>query len=294
MDDRRYAQAAAGVAQRGWVGTADCLCECGESAPCQSFEPQARICDAWPLLARGRWHVIRQLLAESLLLSLSGGLLGLLLGYASVRLLLTVNVGGLPRLGEAGSAVALDMRILLFTLGVSVLTGILFGLVPAVTASRANLVASLNESGSRTGAGFRGASFRSILVVTEIALALVLVIGSMLLIRTYMKLQAVDPGFDTHNTLTMAMAMGGSRFETSAAVAQIIRQGTERIKSIPGVAEAAAGNGLPLQGAFGMPFDIVGRPKGNAPFSAAAQYYSISTELFRCLSDPSFARSRVH
>jgi putative ABC transport system permease protein len=230
--------------------------------------------------------VIRQLLAESLLLSVSGGLLGLLLGYASVRLLLMVNVGGLPRLGENGSAVALDMRVVLFTLGVSLFTGILFGLVPAVSASHPNLVASLNESGSRTGTGFRSASFRSFLVVTEIALALVLVIGSTLLIRTYLKLQAVDPGFDRHNTLTMAMSISGDRFQKSASVAQLIRQGTERIKAIPGVTEAAAGNGLPMQGAFGMPFDIVGRPKGKAPFTGAAQYYSVSWSFFDALKIP--------
>ncbi len=226
-------------------------------------------------------------LAESLpLLSLSGGLLGLLLGYVSVRLLLNVNVGGLPRLGEDGAAVALDVRVLLFTLGVSLITGILFGLVPAVSASRTNLVASLNESGSRTGTGFRSANFRSVLVVTEIALALVLVIGSTLLIRTYLKLQAVSPGFDTHNTLTMTMSISGSRFQTSAPIAQIIRQGTERLKSIPGVTEAAAGNGLPLQLGFGMPFDIVGLAKGKAPFTGGAQYYSVSWSYFDALKIP--------
>src|SRR5437763_331867 len=83
------------------------------------------------------------------------------------------------------------------------------------------------------------ARFRSVLVVTEIALALVLVIGSTLLVRTYLKLQAVDPGFDRHNTLTMAMSVSGNRFQTSAPVAQMIRQGTERIKTIPGVTEAS-------------------------------------------------------
>jgi putative ABC transport system permease protein len=237
-------------------------------------------------LGAGRWHVIRQLLAESLLLSISGGLLGLFLGYASVRLLLALNVGGLPRLGENGSAVALDIRVLLFTLGVSLFTGILFGLVPALSASRPNLVAGLNESGSRTGTGLRSAGFHSFLVVSEIALALVLVIGSTLLIRTYLKLQAVDPGFDTHNTLTMTMSISGSRFQTSAPVTQIIRQGTERIQTIPGVTEAAAGNGLPLQGAFGMPFDIVGRPKGKAPFTGGAQYLSISWSYFDALKIP--------
>jgi predicted permease len=237
-------------------------------------------------LGASRWQVIRQLLAESLLLSLSGGLLGLLLGYVSVRLLLNVNVGGLPRLGADGAAVALDLRLLLFTLGVSVFTGILFGLVPAVSASRTNLIANLNESGSRTGTGFRSANFRSVLVVTEIALALVLVIGSTLLIRSYLKLQAVDIGFDPRNTLTMAMAISGSQFQTSAPVTQIIRQGTDRIKTIPGVVEAAAGNGLPLQGGFGMPFDIVGRPKGKAPFTGGAGYYSVSWSYFDALKIP--------
>ena len=237
-------------------------------------------------LGAGRWQIIRQLLAESLLLSVMGGLLGLLLGYASVRLLLTVNVGGLPRLGVDGSAVALDMRVLLFTLGLSLLTGILFGLVPGVSATRSNLLASLNESGSRTGTGFRGAGFRSILVVTEIALALVLVIGSTLMVRTYLKLQAVDSGFDRRNTLTMAMSISGSRFQTSAPVAQMIRQGTERIKAIPGVVEAAAGDWLPMQGSFGMGFDIVGRPKGNAPFTGGAGYYSVSSGYFETFKIP--------
>jgi predicted permease len=237
-------------------------------------------------LGADRWHVVRQLLTESLLLSLSGGLLGLALGYISIRLLLSVNVGGLPRVGENGAAVALDTRVLFFTLGVSVLTGILFGLVPAISASRTDLVTHLNESGSRTGIGFRSTNFRSVLVVTEIALALILVIGSTLLIRTYLNLQAVNPGFDTHNTLTMAMSISGNRFQTSAPVAQMIRNGTERLRTIPGITEAATGNGLPLQGAFGMPFDIVGRPKGKSPFTGGAGYYSVSSDYFEAFKIP--------
>ena len=237
-------------------------------------------------LGAGRWQVIRQLLAESLLLSVAGGLIGLFLGYAGVRLLLTVNVGGLPRVGENGSAVALDMRVLLFTLGVSLLTGIMFGLAPAVNASRLNLVGGLNEGSSRGGTGFRSASFRSALVVTEIALALVLVIGSTLLIRTYLKLQAVDPGFDPRNTLTMGMSISGSRFQKSAPVTQIIRAGVDRLKNVPGVLAVSAGNGLPLLGAFGMSFDILGRPKGNAPFTGGAGYYSVAWNYFDALKIP--------
>src|SRR5215472_12769975 len=156
-------------------------------------------------LGAGRWHIIRQLLTESLLVSLTGGILGLVLGFAGVRFLLAINPGSIPRIGEDGSAVTLDLNVLLFTLGVSVLTGILFGMVPAISASRKSLAAVLNESSSRAGVGFRSGKVRSLLVVSEMALALVLVIGAALLIRTFMNLQSVDPGFDTHNVLTMAM-----------------------------------------------------------------------------------------
>ena len=159
----------------------------------------------------------------------------------------------------------LDGNVLLFTLGVSVLTGILFGLVPAISASRPNLVAALNESSSRSGVGFRSGKLRSVLVISEMALALVLVIGAALLIRTFMKLQAVDPGFDTHNVLTMSMSISGDRFQKTAGVAQLVRDGTERLKAVPGVTSAAATCCLPLHDSFGLPFDIVGRPKGNAP-----------------------------
>jgi putative ABC transport system permease protein len=112
------------------------------------------------------------------------------------------------------------------------------------------------------------------------ALALILVIGATLLIRTYLKLQAVDPGFDPRNTLAMAMSISGSRFQTTAPVEQIIREGTERLEATPGIVSAAAGNGLPLQGAFVMTFDVVGRPKGNAPFTGGAGYYSVSWRYF--------------
>jgi HAMP domain-containing protein len=124
-------------------------------------------------LGAGRGQIIRQLLTESLALSLTGGLLCLILGFVGVRLLLGINPGGIPRLGEDGSAVTLDLNILLFTLGVSVFTGILFGLVPAISASRPNLAATLNENGSRSSLGFSSGKLRSALVVSEMALALI-------------------------------------------------------------------------------------------------------------------------
>ncbi|MBT9331829.1 ABC transporter permease [Paracidobacterium acidisoli] len=231
-------------------------------------------------LGAGRWQIVRQLLIESLTLSLTGGVLGLILGFTGVRLLLAIAPGGIPRIGEDGSAVTLDAHVLLFTLGVSVLTGILFGLVPALSASRPNLAATLNESSSRSGVGFRSGRIRSLLVISEMALALILVIGAALFIRTFMKLQGVDPGFDPHNVLTLAMSVSGDRFRKTASVEQVIRAGTERLASVPGVAGAAAGNGLPLQGAFGMSFDVVGRPKGNTPFTGIVGYYSVSWNYF--------------
>jgi putative ABC transport system permease protein len=237
-------------------------------------------------LGAGRWHIIRQLLTESLVISLTGGILGLILGFAGVRFLLAINPGSIPRIGEDGSAVTVDSHVLLFTLGISVLTGIFFGLVPAITASRKNLAAILNESSNRSGVGFRSGKVRSVLVVSEMALALVLVIGAALLIRTFMKLQAVDPGFDKHNVLTMAMSISGDRFQKTSGVAQVIHDGTERINAVPGVTAAAAACCLPLQGGFGLPFNIVGRANGNNPNTGGAGYFPVSWSYFDVFKVP--------
>ena len=237
-------------------------------------------------LGAGRWHIIRQLLTESLVISVTGGILGLILGFAGVRFLLAINPGSIPRIGEDGSAVTVDSHVLLFTLGISVLTGILFGLVPAISASRKNLAAILNESSNRAGVGFRSGKVRSVLVVSEMALALVLVIGAALLIRTFMKLQSVDPGFDTHNVLTMAMSISGDRFLKTSGVAQVIHDGTERINAVPGVTTAAAACCLPLQGGFGLPFNIVGRANGDNPNTGGAGYFPVSWSYFDVFKVP--------
>jgi putative ABC transport system permease protein len=237
-------------------------------------------------LGAGRWHIIRQLLTESLVISLTGGILGLILGFAGVRFLLAINPGSIPRIGEDGSAVTVDSHVLLFTLGISVLTGIFFGLVPAITASRKNLAAILNESSNRSGVGFRSGKVRSVLVVSEMALALGLVIGAALLIRTFMTLQSVDPGFDTHNVLTLAMSISGDRFQKSSGVAQVIHDGTERINAVPGVTAAAAACCLPLQGGFGLPFNIVGRANGNNPNTGGAGYFPVSWSYFDVFKVP--------
>ncbi len=143
-------------------------------------------------IGAGRGRIIRQLLTESVLLSFAGGILGLIIGIVGVRALLAVSPGNIPRIGEHGAAVTLDWRVLLFTLLIALLTGILFGLIPALDASRADLSGSLKESSGRSGTGLRQNKARSLLVVSETALALVLLIGAALLIRTFVALRMVN------------------------------------------------------------------------------------------------------
>jgi putative ABC transport system permease protein len=237
-------------------------------------------------LGADRGQIIRQLLTESVTLSFAGGLLGLILGFLGVRFLLGISPGNIPRIGEDGSAITLDIHILLFTLGISLLTGILFGLAPAISASRPDLSMMLNENGSRSGIGFRSGRLRSALVVSEMALTLVLVIGAALLMRTFLKLQAVDPGFEKHNVISMAMSFSGDRFQKTAPVAQVVRDGTDHLLAIPGVVDVGVTNCLPMAGGFGMIFDVVGRPKGNGPFTGDAGFYSISWRYFNAFKIP--------
>jgi putative ABC transport system permease protein len=210
-------------------------------------------------LGAGRGRIILQLLTESVLLSVTGGILGLLLGYLGVRALLAISPGDIPRVGEHGAAVGIDWRVLAFTLSVSLLTGILFGLFPAIGASRPDLNSTLKESSNRTGTGFHQSKARSLLVISEVSLALVLLIGAALLIRTFLALRNVNPGFQAHHVLTLEMSLTGDRFQKTAGVAQLARNGRERLNAIPGVETSASTCCLPLEGGFGLPFIVVGR-----------------------------------
>ncbi len=211
-------------------------------------------------MGAGRARIVRQLLTENLLLSLVGGSLGLGLGIVGIRALLAVNPGNIPRIGQTGAGVTADWRVVAFTLGISIVTGLVFGLFPAMQASRADLNLTLKESSSRSGSGFRQNKARSVLVVVEIALALVLLVGASLLIRSFMALRAVNPGFISHNVLTMRMSITDPRFKKTAGVDQLVRAGVERVRAVPGVEAAATSCCLPLEGGFGLGFIIVGRP----------------------------------
>jgi putative ABC transport system permease protein len=210
----------------------------------------------------GRGRIVRQLLTESVMLAFAGGVLGLAAGYAGIHAILRMSPGNIPRIGLNGSQVTLDWRVLAFTLGLSILTGILFGLVPALQSSRADLSSTLKESSSRSGTGLRNNKTRALLVTTEMALALVLLVGAALLIRTFIAIRQVNPGFDAHNVLSMRMSLTGPQFEKASAVAQVFQLGLERIRALPGVEAAAATCCVPLEGGFGLPFTIPGRPAG--------------------------------
>jgi putative ABC transport system permease protein len=237
-------------------------------------------------MGAGRIRIVRQLLTESMVLSVVGGVLGLVLGYAGVRALLAVSPAGLPRIGQHGAAVGVDWRVLLFTMGVSLLTGILFGLAPALGASRPDLNTTLKDSSSRSGTGFRQSKARSLLVISEVSLALVLLIGAALLIRTFVALRDVNPGFDPHHVLTLEMALTGDHFKTSADVARVSFDGRQRLDAIPGVEVSAMSCSLPLEGGYGLPFNILGRPTGKSPWSGGAEWRSVSPGFFKVFDIP--------
>lgn len=237
-------------------------------------------------LGASQGRIIRQLLTESVLLSLIGGVFGLGLCEFAVRLLLTVSSGDIPRLGINGSAVGLDWRVLAFTLSLSVLSGVAFGLAPARGASSLDLSIALKESGRAAGTGFRQQRARSLLVIGETALAVVLSVCAGLFIRTFVALQSVNPGFSSQNVLTMQMALTGPRFHQTGPVAQLVSEARQRLNAIPGVLNSASTVSLPLQAVHRIPLDVLGRPAGSAPNTGSVQWLAVSPGYFSVFQIP--------
>jgi len=240
----------------------------------------------------GRWRVVRQLLTESVLLASIGGVLGFALGSWGVRALLLLVPANIPRLMDADGlrAVAppLDWRVAAFTLAAAFLTGILFGILPALQASKLDLVSSLKEAGSRSGSSRRHNRLRSSLVVAEVSLALVLVAGAALLIRTFVGLNAAQPGIDPHNILTLQTALTSGAYSTTAKVEAFTTDSMRRIESIPGVESAATTVFLPTGGyGIDMPFNIAGKTpaKGNQ-YNGDEQYRYVAGHYFEVFRVP--------
>jgi predicted permease len=237
-------------------------------------------------LGARRRRIVGQLLTESYLLALAGGVLGLALGFAGVRALLAVSPAGLPRIGENGSWVSLDWRILVFTIGASLLTGIVFGLFPALEASRTDLNSTLKESSNRAGTGFRQGKTRAALVVCEVSLAVVLLVGAALLIRTFVALRSVDAGFDPHNVLTMEMSLDSDRYRSTAGIAQMVLDGRRRLNAIPGVEDSTFTCCLPIQRGLAQPFTVVGRPIHDPKDTPGARWAEVSPGYFNVFRIP--------
>lgn len=227
-------------------------------------------------IGAGRRRLIRQFLTESVMLSVIGGLLGLVLAYVGIRLVIAFSPGSLPRVNEIG----IDARVFGFALVVSVVTGIVFGLAPALRASSPNLTESLKE-GDRGSTGSRQ-RVRGALVITEVALALVLLIGAALMIRSFSRLQDVNPGFDATNLLTMQMSVTAAPGEGQSA-ATFFDQLQEKVKGLPGVASVAVSNGLPFGGANQMPLTIDGRPQPEPGQTSLALMYVASPDYLRTM-----------
>jgi putative ABC transport system permease protein len=192
-------------------------------------------------LGAGRWRLVRQLLTESLLIGVAGGVLGLLLALVGVPALLALAPAGkVPRAGE----ISMDGRVLLFSLGLSVLTALVFGLAPALRATRRDLVRPMADEGRWATGGRTG--LRGALVVAEMALALILLTGAGLLLRSFWRLQSVDPGFHPDHTLAVTVDLPDSRYRTAAQMRAFHQSTLEKLEGIPGVEAAGAVNWVPF------------------------------------------------
>jgi predicted permease len=205
--------------------------------------------------AQGR--LVRQLLTESVLLALLGGIFGLILGELAIYFVKMFGPSNIPRLHE----VRLDPRVFVFMLALILLTGLLFGLAPALGATRENLVEALKEGGQRFGSGPAAQKLRSALLVSEVALALVLVIAAGLLVRTFQHLLKVDPGFNTSRVLMFELTLPGARYPDKDSLAVAYRKVLESLRDLPGVQAAGLGSPMPMSGGQeSSAFLIPGRP----------------------------------
>jgi putative ABC transport system permease protein len=229
-------------------------------------------------LGASRWRVVRQLLTESVLLAVIGGALGLLLAKWGVKAILAISPNSIPRAQEVG----LDGRAVAFTVLISIVTGIVFGLAPALQASRLDLNESLKEAGR--GSTGRRHWFRSSLVVSEIALTLVLLVGAGLLIRSFYHLQKVDPGFISDNLLTFNVSLPQSKYSTEPQRINFYDQVLLKIRALPGVEAVGMASGLPLgNNGWQSGFVIEGRPApppGQNPLTEVAY---VSPDYFHAM-----------
>ena len=232
-------------------------------------------------LGAGAWRLIRQLLTENLLVAAAGGALGLALGYAMIRgLILLAPPFSLP--SEAD--VSIDPAILLFTLAVSLLTALLFGLAPAIHAARVDPASAMKEGGRSASSGAGRARLRSALIVAEVALAFVLLAGAGLLVGSFFRMLHVDTGFTSTNVTTARLPIARDRFAHPEQLLQYVRLLDDRLRAAPGVRDVAFSNVLPMQGwGDGMPFLVAGHAFVDRANRRACFYKRVTGSYFRTL-----------
>jgi putative ABC transport system permease protein len=234
-------------------------------------------------LGAGRGRLVRQLLTESVLLSALGAALGLLLAWGGTRLLVGLNPNVLPRAKE----ISLDAGVVLFTVAIAGLTGILFGLAPAIHMAKTDLAAAFREGGRGNSIGFRRNALRSVLVVGEVALALVLLCGAGLLMRSFYRLQSVDPGFDPHDVLTFRTNLPRAKYKSDESQASFYARALERLRALPGVTVAGAAQIFPLSGDdYILTFVQVGKPPIPEGSQPSAAFYAATPGYFGALRIP--------
>jgi putative ABC transport system permease protein len=232
-------------------------------------------------LGAGRARLVRQFLTENVLLSVCGGALGLAVGYTTMA---GLKAAAPPFSFPRESNIVIDTRVLFFTLALSILTGLIFGLAPAIQATRPNLAGSMKEGGRGASGGGSRQRLRGALVVTEVALAFVLLAGASLLIRSFFRMQQVDPGFDATNVITAGLPLPAKKFPDPARLNAYLRQIKSRLESLPGVREVATTIALPMQGwGYGMPFQIAGRPVVDRANRQACFFKVVSPSYFRSI-----------
>jgi putative ABC transport system permease protein len=226
-------------------------------------------------------RIMRQLLTESVLLSTAGGVLGLLLATWAIPALLAMAPEGLP----LPEGVGIDGAVLAFTLGVSLLTGLLFGLLPALQSSRPNLQGSLKVSASRATSGPGGNRTRKLLVVSEVALAVILLIGASLLVKSFIALQATAPGIDAEQVLTLKLSLPEGRYGKPEALESFLQRVLERVQTVPGVQAVGYAGTLPFELGADMQFSIEGRYRGpdSEEGVGGAYYRPVTPGYFRAL-----------
>lgn len=233
-------------------------------------------------LGSSRWRIVRQLLTESLVLGLFGGLLGALIGKWSLDAMLAIAPSDLPRAAE----IALDGRALAFTLVLALGTGVIFGLAPALQSLRVNLVEALKDGSRGASDGGRRHWVRNTLVVLEVALALMLLSGAGLLMRSFLQLSAASPGFNPHHALWVSVGLPRAKYDTPAKQNTVIEALLERFRALPGVTSVGVSHVMPFSGSdYSLGLEIEGKPVPESDLPST-NYFAVSPDYFKAMGIP--------